>query len=249
MATLSVRTKKVKFGPMVTPVGFRNPAVLARMACTVHSISNGRLQLGIGAGWYKDEYDAHGIPFPGFAARKRQLREALVIVSSLVRGKKVDLDGKYFSAHTECLPKPKSRMNLIVGGRSRGTVALASEFADEWNFFGPTKETFMPLRKFIEAASRKIVISQTGPFILGEDNRDLEAKLRKWAARRGVEKDVSVFKRELRRFGVILGTPEEFVSELQERREWGIEKFYLQLADPTAKSSAGLLTDVLRRGV
>src|SRR5215472_15751261 len=64
LGAVAVATKRIKFGPMVTPIGFRNPALLAKMACTLHSYSQGRLQMAVGAGWYEAEYLAHGFPFP-----------------------------------------------------------------------------------------------------------------------------------------------------------------------------------------
>src|SRR5208337_4022111 len=66
LGVLAAETKKIKFGPLVTPIGFRNPALLARMACNVHDYSHGRLVLGVGAGWYKDEYHANGYQFPKY---------------------------------------------------------------------------------------------------------------------------------------------------------------------------------------
>jgi Luciferase-like monooxygenase len=74
LGAVAARTTKVKFGPLVTPLGFRNPALLAKMASTLHSYSRGRLQLAVGAGWYEPEYRAHGYPFPPFRERLAQLR-------------------------------------------------------------------------------------------------------------------------------------------------------------------------------
>ncbi len=134
LGALAAKTRKIKFGPMVSPVGFRNPALLARMACTLHAYSGGRLQFGLGAGWYESEYIAHGIEFPRLGIRWRQLIEALNIIRALTEGRRIDYDGKYFSAHVECFPKPVGRkIHLILGGRSARVVQTTSEFADEWN--------------------------------------------------------------------------------------------------------------------
>ena len=77
LAAVAARTKSIRFGPLVSPMGFRNPAVLASMAWTLHSLSPGRLRLGVGAGWYEKEYLSYGIPFPPFNVRDEQLGEAL----------------------------------------------------------------------------------------------------------------------------------------------------------------------------
>lgn len=246
LAAIAAKTKRIKFGPMVSPIGFRNPALLARMACTVHSISRGRLQLSLGAGWYRDEYYANGMEFPKFAVRRKQLEEALEIIVPLIRGKRVDFDGRFFSAHTDCLPKPGKRIHLIIGGRSVGTVKIASKIGDEWNVFGPTKTTFAAMKRISDASKRRLVVSQMGPFLVGKDRRDLNSKLKRWMNRRGLTGNADEHLKRLRQSGAIVGTPAEFVSEVQDRLNWGIERFYLQIADPVAKGSVGLLTETLR---
>ena len=94
LGAVAASTKRVAFGPLVTPVGFRNPALLARMACTLHSFSEGRLVLGFGAGWFRDEYLANGYEFPPFRVRFEQLLEALKIVRPLTEGRRADFQGK-----------------------------------------------------------------------------------------------------------------------------------------------------------
>lgn len=94
LGAISASTRTLKFGPMVTPMGFRNPAMLAKMACTLHSFSGGRLQLAIGAGWYEPEYRAHGYEFPSFKVRMRQFEEGVRIILSMVREGRADFDGE-----------------------------------------------------------------------------------------------------------------------------------------------------------
>ena len=147
LGAIAAQTKTVKFGPMVSPIGFRNPAILARMACTVDSISSGRLQLGVGAGWYEDEYLAHGLQFPSVKVRKEQFHEALQIIRPLTQGGRVAFDGKYFSAHLEGLPKSDRKMHMIVGGRAPSIVRETLKYADEWNFFAAPPPKFESLRK------------------------------------------------------------------------------------------------------
>jgi alkanesulfonate monooxygenase SsuD/methylene tetrahydromethanopterin reductase-like flavin-dependent oxidoreductase (luciferase family) len=75
LGAIAARTKSLKFGPLVSPIGFRNPGILARMAWTLHSFVPRRLQLGVGAGWYEGEYAAHGLDFPSFKVRDEQFGE------------------------------------------------------------------------------------------------------------------------------------------------------------------------------
>lgn len=93
LGAIAARTRRIRFGPMVSPVGFRNPSLLARMAQTVDAMSRGRLCLGVGAGWYEDEYKAHGIEFPDLETRKRQFTEALEIIRPLTQVGRVDFRG------------------------------------------------------------------------------------------------------------------------------------------------------------
>ena len=247
LGALAARTKKIKFGPMVSPVGFRNPAILARMACTVYSLSGGRLQFGVGAGWFQKEYAAHGLAFPEVDVRFAQLEEALQIMVPLIRGDRVDYDGRYFSAHTDCLPKPRGRMNLIIGGKGHRLVRMAAKFADEWNVFGPTREMFTGLRTEIERnAAGEIQLSQTGPFIIARNRRDLEAKVASWVRRRGSSLNLETAVSKLKAGGTIVGTPDEFAAELSERIGWGIKKFYFQVLDTKDKESVRLLTETLK---
>ena len=119
LGAIAASTHRVKFGPLVTPIGFRNPALLARMACTLHSYSSGRLILGLGAGWLKEEYIEHGMPFPPAKTRVNQLSEALQIIRPLTMGKRIDFDGKYYSAHLEVYPKPHDGIIHLIGGGSQ----------------------------------------------------------------------------------------------------------------------------------
>jgi alkanesulfonate monooxygenase SsuD/methylene tetrahydromethanopterin reductase-like flavin-dependent oxidoreductase (luciferase family) len=247
LGALAARTNKIRFGPMVSPIGFRNPAILARMACTVYSLSSGRLQFGVGAGWFQKEYAAHGLPFPEVDVRFEQLREALQIMFPLIRGERVDFDGKHFSAHTDCLPRPKGRVNLIIGGKGLKLVRIAAEFADEWNVFGPTREAFLKAKKELERrTTRKIQVSQTGPFLIARNRRELETEVMSWVRRRGTKLRLDAAISELKARGTLVGTPEDFVAQLNENIDWGIERFYFQVLDTNDRKSVKLLTETLK---
>src|SRR5712691_2202949 len=176
LGAVAADTNRIKFGPLVTPVGFRNPALLAKMACTLHSFSEGRLVLGFGAGWFRDEYLANGYEFPPFRDRFEQLLEALTIVRPLTEGRSVDFQGKYFAAHTDYLPGPKGKVHLIIGGRTTKVVEAAAQMADEWNIFGPTLDLYRRLRRVFDSnsAGREVQVSQMGTFLIGENTRELK---------------------------------------------------------------------------
>ena len=251
LGAIAQATGELKFGPMVSPIGFRNPAMLAKMACTLHSLSLGRLQLGVGAGWYEPEYRAYGYRFPTFAQRLGEFREALDIIIALVRKGSADFDGKYFSAHTDCLPRPAGEMNIIIGAKSRPLVRLAASLADEWNIFVAPREDYLKLKESFDGASdgRKVRVSETGPFLIGRNNEDLQNSARMQAKKRGAGLSSDEIIRRLKEENSPCGTVEGFVEHLRAKLDVGIEKFYFQALVPENREMLELLSDTLRAGV
>jgi len=247
LGAVAASTNKLQFGPLVSPVGFRNPALLARMACTLHSFTDGRVLLGVGAGWYEPEYAAHGYDFPALKVRMAQFQEAIQIIRPLIEGKEVDFAGKYYAAHTSCLPKPKGKMRLIVGGRSRSAVMTAAKYADEWNFFSLPVSSFLALKSFLgRGPDREIEISMMGPFMLAETKAALEPSLRYYERVEGLRDRVST--EDVRRRGILCGTVDEFMGQLKELVEAGVQKFYFRISDRNDTQMVDLLTDCLRGG-
>jgi alkanesulfonate monooxygenase SsuD/methylene tetrahydromethanopterin reductase-like flavin-dependent oxidoreductase (luciferase family) len=248
LGAVAAATNRVKFGPMVTPIGFRNPALLAKMACTLHSFSHGRLQLAIGAGWYEAEYRAHGYPFPDFRTRVAQFSEALEVITALVNVGRADYDGTYFSAHTDCLPRPMGHMRLIIGGRTKPVVRLAGRFADEWNFFHMSKDDMVGLRPILEASagSRKVEITEMGPYLLARNQEGLERHARLQAAKLGQDLAPKELLARLRLRDAPCGTVEEFVDQLSAKSEAGISRVYFQTLVPENAEMTELLADTLK---
>jgi alkanesulfonate monooxygenase SsuD/methylene tetrahydromethanopterin reductase-like flavin-dependent oxidoreductase (luciferase family) len=246
LGAIAVRTKKIKFGSMVTPIGWRNPALLARMACTVNSLARGRLQLGVGAGWYGEEYRAHGFEFPDLKTRKQQFREALRIIRPLTQTGKVDFDGKFFSAHLEGLPRLKDKIHLIIGGKAPSVVRQTVTFGDEWNFYTPVPEKFDALKGILDSGSRHIEISRMGSFMVAGSAAQLKTRLRRQMRKQGVSKDEDVYLRELRKSGWLVGTEGDFPERVNELRERGIEKFYFQIWETKEREQIEQLARVLK---
>jgi alkanesulfonate monooxygenase SsuD/methylene tetrahydromethanopterin reductase-like flavin-dependent oxidoreductase (luciferase family) len=248
LGAVAAETTTIKFGPMVTPLGFRNPALLARMACTLHSFSGGRLQLAVGAGWYEPEYRAHGYEFPPFAVRREQFEEGLSILLSLVRDGKVDFDGKHFSVHTDCLPRPAGRMHVIVGTKASSLVRLAAKYADEWNFFACPIEVYRERRRLLEevAEGRKVVVSRMGPFLIGESTSQLVENARKQLKKFGRDELPETLIDRISRAGAPCGTPEEFARQVGSLIDEGVERFYFQALVPENTAMTELLAQTLK---
>jgi len=136
-AALARDTKRVRIGQMVTCNGYRNPALLAKMASTVDTLSHGRLDFGIGAGWYEHEFLAYGYDFPDGPTRLRQLRDAVQIILKMWNDNEATFEGKYHRVHGAInQPKgvQKSHIPLLIGGGGeRVTLKLVAQYADACN--------------------------------------------------------------------------------------------------------------------
>jgi len=248
LGVIAASTSRIKFGPLVSPVGFRNPALLAKMACTLHSFSKGRLQLSIGAGWYEAEYRAHGFPFPDFKGRLAQFREALDIITAMVREGKVDYDGKFFSAHTDCYPRPDGRLHLVVGARTKSLVRLAGMKADEWNFFNLPAEVYQELWGVLKAAAegREVGVSLMAPYIVGKRESDLEASAKLQASKLGQSLSPKEVLERLRGRNAPCGTVDDFVDQIRGILDSGVQRIYFQTLVPENTDMIELLADILK---
>jgi alkanesulfonate monooxygenase SsuD/methylene tetrahydromethanopterin reductase-like flavin-dependent oxidoreductase (luciferase family) len=251
LGVVAASTKTLKFGPLVSPVGFRNPALLAKMACTLHSFSKGRLQLSVGAGWYEPEYKAHGFPFPSFHNRLEQFREALEIMIPLIRNGRVDYDGKHFSAHTDCFPRPSGELHVIVGTNSRPIVRLAAKHADEWNFHSVTAEKYNELLGVLNGSSdgRKLVVSEMTSFLLGRNESELMENAKLQIAKFSMDISPQDLVARMKSRGAPCGTVDEFVKQLRARVDSGIQRIYFQTLVPENTRMLELLADTLKSGV
>lgn len=140
LAALAATTTRLRFVSTVACNSFRHPGLLAKMIATLDVISGGRMELGLGAGWLRAEYDAFGYPFPPMAERLAQLREALQVVKRLWTGEPVDFDGAHYRLRgAVCRPAPvqRPRPPILVGGGGPGLLAVAAAEADVVNIVPP----------------------------------------------------------------------------------------------------------------
>jgi F420-dependent oxidoreductase-like protein len=157
-AALARETKRVRVGQMVTCNGYRNPALLAKMASTVDVLSHGRLNFGIGAGWYEHEYRAYGYDYPDAPTRLRQLREALQVILAMWTQEEAVFEGKYYQVRG-AINQPKGVQKphipiLIGGGGEKVTLKLVAQYGDACNVFGDPatlEHKFSVIREHCEA--------------------------------------------------------------------------------------------------
>ncbi|HSJ35882.1 MAG TPA: LLM class F420-dependent oxidoreductase [Acidimicrobiia bacterium] len=140
MAALAVATDRLRLGQMCTCNSYRPPAYLAHVAASIDVISGGRLEMGIGAGWFEGEYRAHGYPFPKPSVRIGQLGEALEVMRRMWTEDEAHFDGEYYELDgAVCRPKPLQQPHIpywVAGGGEKLTLNVAARYADYTNFAG-----------------------------------------------------------------------------------------------------------------
>jgi F420-dependent oxidoreductase-like protein len=185
LAALARDTSRVRLGTLVTPMTFRHPAVLAREVATVDELSGGRLELGVGAGWFEPEHVSLGIPFPTLRERMDRLAESVEVMTLLWRGEPVDHRGEHLQLQgAHALPRPvQDPLPIIVGGGGRDrTIAVAVRFAAEYNTTSCDPKlaarVFSAVREGCESSGRDpatLRLSWMGSVVVAAD----EARLRR----------------------------------------------------------------------
>ncbi|KOG44388.1 MULTISPECIES: LLM class F420-dependent oxidoreductase [Streptomyces] len=231
LAGLARETKRIRLGTLMTAGTFRLPGVLAIQVAQVDRMSGGRVELGLGAGWFEDEHKAYGIPFP--ADRMSRLEEQLAIVTGLWAtepGATFDYTGKHYRVeNSPALPKPaQTKVPVLIGGHgARRTPRLAAQYADEFNMpfasIADSERQFGRVREAAEEAGRKaddLRCSNALVVCVGKD--DAEVARRAAAIGRDVD--------ELKANG-LAGSPAEVVEKIGAYGAIGSSRIYLQLLD------------------
>lgn len=236
LAGLAVETRRIRLGTLMTAATFRLPGPLAIEVAQIDQMSGGRIEFGIGAGWYEAEHAAYGIPFPAVGERFDRLTEQLEIITGLwgaEEGATYSFAGKHYQlTDSPALPKPAQRPRppVVLGGAGpRRTPQLAARFADEFNIpfasIADSAQVFARVRDACESAGRyasSMRFSVAQVVCCGKD----EATFRQRAAAIGREPT------ELREHG-LAGTPGEVAAKIAEFGEIGAERVYLQVLDLT----------------
>ncbi|MDP1547894.1 MAG: TIGR03560 family F420-dependent LLM class oxidoreductase [Anaerolineales bacterium] len=230
---LACNTKRIEFGPLVSPVSFRHPVLTARMASAVDDLANGRLTLGLGAGWQAREHQIFGFDLLDVKPRFERFKEGLQVITQLLQSDSpVSFDGAYYQLREAALlPRPQ-RLNgprILIGGNGQNrTPKLVSRFADEWNAMFLTPEQFEKnnarldeILKVESRDSRSVRRSMMTGCVFGHTNSAFEQKL----AERGRTLE------ELHQRGIVAGSASEVKEQLHKLAESGLQRIMLQWLD------------------
>jgi F420-dependent oxidoreductase-like protein len=234
LAGLALQTSTIRLGTLVTSATFRLPGPLAISVAQVDAMSGGRVELGLGGGWFAAEHTAYGIPFPPVGERFDRLTEQLEIVTGLWGtpvGGSYDFAGRHYQiVHSPALPKPvqSPRPPIIVGGAGKKrTPALAARYADEFNtpFAAPGDVPMMfdRVRTACMQAGRSEPPTFSCAVVLCCGRNDAEVRRRAAVIGRDVD--------EMRQSGEAVGTPDEVVAIIEGYRAAGASRLYLQTLD------------------
>jgi F420-dependent oxidoreductase-like protein len=228
---LASHTQRIEFGPLVSPLSFRNPVNMARMASAIDDLSGGRLQLGIGAGWQTREHDGYGFDLLDIPARLQRYREGVEVVSLLLHGDEpVQFEGTFYRLHDAILlPRPQRPGGppIVIGG-GKAVLPLAARFADEWNcgFESPASFARLSARldELVQQQGRQpgeVRRSLMTMLVFGRDDAELQRKLERQGRSAG----------ELREDNAVVGTGSAVIDQLGELAAAGVQRVMLQWLD------------------
>lgn len=259
LTALAQKTTRIGFGPLVSPMTFRHPALLARMAAAVDRLANGRLTLGIGAGWNEAEHAAYGITLPPLKERMDRLEEGITVIQALWQGGPVDLAGPYYPLRGATLnPRPLQQPGppLLIGGDGEvRLLAIVARYADEWNSHAPGPDAYRAKRARLEEHCRtvgrdpdQIRRSRMGGLLIAANERELQNRAR-WFKQFMPEltrvPDDAVSD-ALKAKWWLVGTPEQIAKQLGAWSAAGIQRVMLQYYDLDDHEGLGLLAQVAR---
>jgi F420-dependent oxidoreductase-like protein len=233
LAALAIQTERIRLGTLVSPITFRYPGPLAITVAQVDRMSGGRVDLGLGTGWFDTEHEAYGIPYPPLGDRFAMLEEQLAVITGLwttPAGEQFSFSGKHYTvANSPALPKPVQQPRppvIIGGGGQKRTPRIAAAYADEYNAFdnlAGTQAAFERVREAVASAGRPadtMIYSAAQTVCCGRNQAELDRRA----------EAIGTPLADLRQQG-LAGTPAEIVAKLGQLAEIGTQRVYLQVLD------------------
>ena len=245
LSALSVEFKKIRLGPLVTCASYRNPSLLSKICATVDQISQGRLELGIGAGWFKEEFERFGFPFDEFDVRVKKLEEAVQIIKAMWSKEEATFEGLFYRVKNAlCYPKPVQRFPKIwIGAEKNKMLKVAAKLADNWNFASDIN------RYTLEEYAKKVEIFEKHCKELGKNPASIEKSvltklfiaesaesLRSKASKMGIKIDSHP---------ALTGTPDECTKTLEAYEDLGVSHFVFAIEHKRSLSELELFSKLV----
>lgn len=243
----AAETTRLRFGPLVCPITFRHPSLLARMAAAVDALSGGRLVLGVGAGWNAQEHHAFGLPFPPVHERMDMLEEGLEVIAALLGDGPAQFAGRYYQL-TGANPRPKPvqrpRIPVLIGTTGmRRMLRIVARYADEWDVPGIiTPGAYRARHERLAAYCRQINRDPneirrcvSTAFLIGRNDRELRRRTEamQQLLPHLASLSASVVLETLHKEEWLIGTPGQIVASLQALADEGVQRVMLQHNDQT----------------
>jgi F420-dependent oxidoreductase-like protein len=238
LTALATRTKRIRFGPMVSPLTFYHPAILAKRAAAIDGLSGGRFDLGIGAGWNELEHTMFGVPFPPLKERMDRLECGARAIRALDADKPVTVEQPYYPLkNAQSYPRPVSgHTRLVIGGRGeQRTLAIVARYADEWNVTRVDVGAYPAKRAVLashcaavdrdpQAIRRSLMI----PLAIGRDTAEIARRI---ANARAVFPALPDGEAAWRAAGFLAGPPAQVIADLDKWKAAGMQRVLLQMLD------------------
>ena len=254
LSAVAATTKTIRMLPLVTSMSYRNPALLAKTMASIDNLSGGRFIAGLGAGWFKEEYDAYGFPYPSNAERIEQMGDGIKLLKAMWTQDEPTYHGRYFKIDKAvCDPKPVQRpLPILIGGGGKRILEIAAQEADVLNLNPPVTKGYVDIvealkfdratvlkriemiRGFLKAAGRApdaLELSGGGFVLMARDRTTADAMAAAMAQTLKIADNASV-RDSLQ---VLIGTPDDIKRELTLRIEkFGMTYFFLNFMMPDA---------------
>jgi alkanesulfonate monooxygenase SsuD/methylene tetrahydromethanopterin reductase-like flavin-dependent oxidoreductase (luciferase family) len=233
ITALGALTDRLRLGTMVSPATFRHPAVLAKAAVTADHVSGGRVEVGIGAGWWEVEHELYGFDLPEIGPRMDALEEQMRVIKGHWEEEQFSFEGEHYRAQDlDALPKPVQRpLPLILGGRGGSrSLRLAARYADEYNTVMKTPAEVAEIRAGLDRACEAeyrdpatLPLSMMTGWLVGADRDEVLDRASRLSQWKGQGDDGEAFIAGLRE-STILGTTDESIEQLRELEEAGLTR-------------------------
>lgn len=239
LAGLARDTTTIRLNVLVSPLTFRHPGNIAKVAATIDEMSGGRLELGVGTGWMESEHEVFGFHFPAWKERFERLEEAMAYLRAAFGRSSGGFSGKYYTlSDVPILPAPTGDLPLIIGGGGpRKTPTLAGRYGDELNMFSRSIEELVARRDVMRDAAREagrdpdaIKLTLVGYPIIGDDETEYRERLGARAAARG--REVDEFEAFLESRGMLAGPADRVREQLDAFAAAGVGRYYVQVYAP-----------------